>query len=442
MEGKAPGDSGMVDELLEVNGLRYNPPIDLSVVVQRSDRTSHFQQNEYVVDEAKGKTVSRVFINNGKHFVLPRTSYLAFDVELPNPAALSATWGIRDSALNFIDRITLTSNSGVEIESQENFNILSYVTLAAGYSLDWRTTNGTLLRPAASETPLPRTGLGDQPVRYAIPLYLLSSLFDTDKMLPPQLMHGLRMDIQWADQSTVAQFSGGVYVASDNAYRVRNIGIVTDSCTLNPTVSQRIATVAATKGIELDFHPWHVTYQEVQDIGTGIGEDRIDLTGNRPVHRAECAFVHIGKEVDTSQNLVNSLSTVPWSWASFQWRVGSLFYPQSVTDRPSAQSGRFALTEVLKTFGKTRFNNDVGSVSYSDFTESTSDPVAIIAHTFERNERLHNTGTPLNETNPVQIAVKWDQTQTTPLSGLYPARLFIRHLRTIRVFSDNVEISE
>lgn len=238
--------------LIGLNNLNYRLEPDMSVAVNCTDKNHFFQQQNYTNTQR-----AVCVLNSGADYIDARRSFLNFTCILPvSEAKADTTYGhvtggaevkfdgempeiisfgrhinsnnstvinpahqhsdFAGSALNLIDRITISTRSGDEISRIERANLLSYICEPWKRDNLWRETIGQgmgmnrvfklVANPTLSEPPYNDTnktyGKKNNEMRISIPLYCLSPFFNYDKLLPAMLMSGLRIEIQWAAPNT------------------------------------------------------------------------------------------------------------------------------------------------------------------------------------------------------------------------------------------------
>jgi hypothetical protein len=237
--------------LIGLNNLTYRLEPDMSVAVNCTDKNHFFQQQKY---SSRQRAVC--VINSGADYVDPRRSFLCFTIELPEKPTGSGTYGVttlgakkwaehitfghpmsarsdgrqfvrerseneftEGSAINLIDRITISTRSGDELSRIERLNLLQYIINPWTRDDHWRHTVGAGMGMGRKFSPYEEDTnklYRLREMRVAIPLYCLSGLFNYDKLLPAMLMSGLRVEIQWAD-------AGSAFVR--NPFQERRIAI-------------------------------------------------------------------------------------------------------------------------------------------------------------------------------------------------------------------------
>lgn len=204
--------------MIQVNDLVYKLDTDLSVAINRTHKTQFFQNANYTNTQT-----AIAIVNSGADYVDPRRSFLMFDVVIP-PTALganianedyqnafvSAYFGKNGSVLNLIDSVVVSSRSGDELSRVNDFGQLMNELIPEMFGPDWRDSigqqigfgsflggsNDSIAVAPAGKPPYRHTS-EQRRTRFAIPLYLVSPIFNYGRLLPSMLMSGLRIEIKW-----------------------------------------------------------------------------------------------------------------------------------------------------------------------------------------------------------------------------------------------------
>ena len=118
----------------------------------------------------------------GTDFVDPKNSYLKMRVS-PNVDSKF----ISGSVANVINRVLVRTRTGKEICRVENANLLAKFSQLYACETDWQTTLG-VSQGYGNET-VPAAGK-----TFILPLWCIPC-FNVDKLLPPQMTTGLRIEI-------------------------------------------------------------------------------------------------------------------------------------------------------------------------------------------------------------------------------------------------------
>ena len=229
-KGNMGGNPGGRDEtadarmgMIQINDLVYRLETDLSVAINRTHKINYFQNVEY-----NDKQTSIIILNSGSDYVDPRRSFLSFDVVIPvtdlaqipdalgapdsaiKDALISCYFGKNGSVLNLIDSVVVSTRSGDELSRVNDFGQLMNMLIPQMFGENWKNSIGqqiglgSYLGGSNNATPTPaRSELRRR--RFAIPLYLLSPIFNYGRLLPSMLMSGLRIEIKWKPLGTACQ---------------------------------------------------------------------------------------------------------------------------------------------------------------------------------------------------------------------------------------------
>jgi hypothetical protein len=341
MTDDAPGDGsgpqgGDRDGLLATNDLVYILPPDLSVSVNQTHKNQFFQSNSYE-NTQRGVCI----LNTGADYGDLRHSSLEFGITLTGPASRGGYFGRTGSILNVIKSITISSRSGDELSRIQDFNLLAYHQNPLRFDKDWVDTVGGTIGYGQY---LSCGTTGDvlfREQRFSIPLYLLSDFFGYGRLMPPMVLSGLRVEIEWAtpdEAFLVANLTNRTdrTPAADliTNYTIDNPFIAMRSVQLTDATQRTLNELSSTNGLELVYCDYERT-------------DRVVRTGNlnmeirKAASRALKAFV-ISRENDgfternaadnadvvVTKSMRDSFATPEFNYTNWQWQLGSLYFPQ------------------------------------------------------------------------------------------------------------------
>ena len=244
---------------LTVNNLLYKQPKALSLAKSRTHIRQFFQRSDY--PEAAGKTAVCDF-NTGSSYINVENSYLAMTIRANSTTNQTPiTFGL-GSAMNVINRITIRSRSGTEVERLEDANLWSKLDMQYTLPQSYRDTIGGALGMSDPAIPmLPPTrktfltttpgSSSDNKFPVLIPLSALCPFFRPLKkqLLPPQLASGLQIQIVFENTSTV-------FVNSANAtdpiltYDIVDASFILDSVDLSDETQKALNMESADNGLE------------------------------------------------------------------------------------------------------------------------------------------------------------------------------------------------
>lgn len=255
--------SSVMGDLLTWNGLTYKMPVTNSVTVARNLKTFPAQTQEY-----KNSSTAYITIQSGQQFIDWQNSWLQFELDVSVAEATThntpsyLTWGV-GSVCNLIERVVVTSRSGVELARIDDFARYRIMKDRMTRQDEWFETVGNALgytdnhleppffQPSVwsfeqtadgkeikhlKANPLPRAvdysaktglklpapeifhkgayrksqiGFGNPQNaakleshkfgQFAIPMSLLGGFFDTGKLCPAMLCAGLKIELKFND---------------------------------------------------------------------------------------------------------------------------------------------------------------------------------------------------------------------------------------------------
>ena len=325
-EGKGGGDQGQ--SLLATNDLVYILPPDLSVCVNQTHKNQFFQSQTYTNDQR-----AVCLLNTGADYGDLRNSSLDFTISITSgPTASYGFFGRYGSILNVIKSITISSRSGDELARIQDFNLLSYHQNPLRYSDEWFKTVGQTIG-AGQYLQNNASGLQDyRSQRFSIPLYLLSDFFGYSRLMPAMVLSGLRVEIEWAtpaeaflafsptdrDTTPTATTHG---IAS---YTITNPLISIRAVQLTDATQRSLNELSATNGLELVYCDYERTdrVEPSQNINMEIRKAASRALKAQTIIRPQASVT------GANNSRLNSLASEPWDVTSWQWQLGSLYYPQ------------------------------------------------------------------------------------------------------------------
>jgi hypothetical protein len=223
----------LAQSLLQVNNLTYKLPPSLSIATKRMLRNDFFQQSSY----SSGGEIMVLDCQSGNMFVDPHRSLLRFDVKA---VGAGATFG-SGSGANLFSRIIVRTRSGAEITRLETANLITKFKNRYEKTNDWVISLGEAQGYAENVL---ATGQG---TTCAIRLSDLVPCFDPEGhvLLPPQMMQGLRIEIE--TNSAASAFVG----AGATSFEINNPRIQFCNVQLGDAFARRIAEVSATQGLSV-----------------------------------------------------------------------------------------------------------------------------------------------------------------------------------------------
>ena len=197
MDTNSQLNTGLTESLLQVNQLSYKLPPQISIASKCTHVINYSQQASY----NGGETV--IFdCQTGSQFVDPAASYLRLVV---TPVAAAYGFG-SGSVNNIFSRVVVRTQTGAELSRCEDYNLLNKFMERYSNSTAWLDSMGKAqgfdkavgTTAAFYTTAIPTTGR-----LYIIPVQCLMACMNPigAKLVPPNIMSGLRIEIQLASAS-------------------------------------------------------------------------------------------------------------------------------------------------------------------------------------------------------------------------------------------------
>ena len=402
------------------NNLAYVTPAALSLAVDRKLVKNYFQSRNYV-----GGETAVIDFNSGTDYVDGDNSCLTFCASL-DATATTATAGFgKGSAMNFIKSIKILSRSGIELDRVERANFWSQIftvytnshsfLLRQGPLEGWNVT-GTPSFPLASNTIL----------RYAIPLKRLSGLFrptTPGQKIPPNIMSGMKMEIEWENVATALLSSGGA--GTINNYKISELCIITDNITMTDDVQKTLNQQSATNGLEYVYPRW---FHALDAIGIVTA---VSTKISKSVAMGNMAIAMSVPSANAALITQDSFISLPWNVSEFNYRLGALFFPSQPIRDPRYDAVE-AFQTALMAFNKYKHPDFDSSVSYDDFKTGGR---AVMAVSLERDAALELSGLPLNNSRLLELLA------TEAPSAARNVYVCLEYTCTFRAYVDNVVVS-
>jgi hypothetical protein len=236
--------------ILSINDLTFQMAPDLSVAVSRTITSQHFQN----IQSSPGSTAIAIW-NTGSAYVNPNTSSLVIDVKNTSTTSTGGNTSVHfglgtgGSAMNLINRLTISSRSGQVLEKIDRVNQYASILLVYGHDSMYRESIGSAFGAnLQGETPSTSWQTGEIR-RFCIPLGLLSPLMGSiSTLLPAQLCSGLRFEVVYESALNAFTCANATDVPS---FTVVNQRFQTESYLLSDLVQRSLNEQSASSGLEI-----------------------------------------------------------------------------------------------------------------------------------------------------------------------------------------------
>lgn len=419
--------------LMALNNLDYNQADETVLVIHRSLVSTNFSKTSY-----KARTENATcFLNYGGTYIDPLRGYLMMDitvkdnVESATAATLKCSFG---SALNCIDEITLTTRNGLTVERVQKPNIRQF------HVIPWTKGTNQVNRYSSFQYELGSTNTFDYSDAVAtnnhtvcIPLTELGlGIFNNvgNKLLPPKLMSGMKIEISFADNWFAFQHSADGS-AKTNDYTINNMKMVMDSVNINHGVRHILNMQASSKqGMPLRWKSWDLTQSSV------VGGTAVNISHRYPRSLATKGIVILTRTPDDakSQTTDNQLISHQTKWVDQQFRYADKYYPHAkLTQSASGSEMEF----YMNTLQNIADGYDT-SVHFGQFDDSVENQTVFCSKPAAVN--LEN----VREADLNGVAVSsgksLDFNGTVAVSSNFNVWFFVEYMVQCHVFSDVIKI--
>lgn len=390
--------------MLQDNGILYRAPSQLSTTVARTYKIEYAQRQSYV-----GISSPMIFDwNTGTAFVEPSTAILSFTVIVTNSSLndYDLIWGGGLGACNLISEIRIISKNGVELdrtsEAGQLAKILSDYTLSKsgrenaqmcdGFGLDGGIT--VPFRDTAS-------------VDISIPLRLLSGFFRPtiqDMLIPAGLASGLRFEFTLQNPDRAFYAPQGNAVNGEITYAIDSPQMLLQLSDMNDPVQSALFNQSAKTGLEYNFPSYFSSKV------SNSGQTRINEQLKKAVSQAnKCFAVVLPKETLVTSRDYENIRTSGFnsksaaSVSSFNWRLGSQYYPLQALDKPSKY---WAIANAC--FNRLRsIEWAPNQVDYDNFNVGGK---CILSTTLDMSDRINLSGSKINNSSVLELRMELNST--------------------------------
>lgn len=368
------------------------------------------------------------------------------------------------SVLNLIERVVLTSRSGVELQRIEDFNKLHALHSTIKKSKLWKQTVGKSIQlPPFDYDSVDLSGAdatndgknfgqrnpnikNSKTVHYSIPMECFMGLFDTKQLCPSMIASGLRIEFYLTDFSmaitvakkpgTIGQVCSPVTAVTPHAnaeYKIKNLQILTDTVTLNDAAMKQLNMTSAQNGLEYVYNG-HFTQRYIATTST------VEIQCSKAVSRALFASaVHYRQPTAwTVFNMVGRPAAREITWTKHQWRLGSQYFPHQSIESKSIEEYSKLYYNILYATDTLNKNMQIDFQYKRDILQP-SGPLPVVA-TFERSNLLRFSGVPINNSRTLSLSAEID-TSGARATQAGTVLLFLEYVMLSKAFLNNIVVS-
>lgn len=381
---------------LMVNNLIYISPDPLSLAVNRTQTRMFCQRSQYNA----GETI-RCDFNSGTMYVDPANSYLVFDVKLVGTGNFAANFGC-GSALNLVRQVTVRSKSGTEVDRVENANVWGRIKTVNTESLAYLESTGSAegwdipnLINGAPQVDSQYLLNVTTSVTYALPLKRLSGFFQPVKegqLIPAAIFSGLTIELILEDVRTAVVQALGT-TGTCTGYTLSNVSFMIDGVELTDDTQKTLNSLSSSSGLECTYER---VYTAINDVPSA--QSNLSAQIRKAVSNTLYAVAVVLNPANARDITQDSFASMGYSLSQYQWRLGSLFFPnQPLSD--SNASGVEAFVASKMTFNKFKREHQEGAVNYRMYKGTSGS----ICGSFEKNAELQVSGIACNNSRCLEL---------------------------------------
>lgn len=402
---------------LMTNNLIYEQPKALSLAVNRTFTNHYFTRDTFL---SAGKSSTAICDwNTGTSYINLENSYLTFKLQ---SIGGNANFGSA-SAMNIINEIRIRSRSGTELDRVELANVWSHKNSIYTKSDAYLKTLGTAqgfgeAREGATD---PANVNTTTPQRFALPLSVMAPFFSPMKkqLLPPQLASGLRIEIVFEDYATA------LFEKTDDVtgYNVTDIRFVLDSVDMTDDTQRTINMESANDGLEYAYERvYTATHQQL------AGTLNLSMQVRKAVSQA--CFSNAIAMVSAARTSVtnDSFKSNAFPWKSYQFRLGSLYFPFQRVDIQGTADTAEPYTLTMATYDKIRHPYVETSIDLKTY----NDEQGMLATSFEKDMSLNMSGLPINNSRVLELNAEF-----TTVPQQLDIIVFLTYCSVSRSYIDN-----
>ena len=417
---------------LMINNLIYEMPKSLSLATGRTHVCQYPQSNSYTVN----RNTTMIFDwNVGNAYVDPANSYLRFKMKAVNPdLGATAPYFGSASALNLIHSTRIRSRSGVELSRLENANLYNAYRIKYTKTTNWVNTVGATF---SQGSPFAVFNLGNTIIsEICIPLCELDNFFcplKRGQLLPPQIGSGLRIELEL--ESVARAFVDiDTFFQAGSSLELTDIAMVLDTVSLSDETCKLLNLESSQSGLEYSYNRVY-NYAATYAAGTS----NFTMQVSKAVSQGTHAMLITQSAAITQSAVSDSFLSELYKYKSYQFRLGSQYYPNQVVNTTSQLAtpvrGIEAYLLALSAFEKMKSPFQETSVTPSVYSANQ----AVLAVNLSRNEDLQVSGLPINNSRLLEILVERDGAVDGGAGR--DVNCFLTYVSVAKAYIDNMSVA-
>lgn len=396
--------------LLNANGLSYEMPPALSVATIR--RKIHNYPD--AVSASNGGVINFT-LQTGNQLIHGPSSYMKMKLTLTGGDAIADRR--MDNIAGIFRRVVVSSSSGQELCVVEDFGLF------VSKYFRFNNNQNTYDRMKAFCHMDVEIGFLNPTITAIMPLWWIP-IFAEDRLLPSQLMHGLRIRFELDEARTAFwSTSGPTYIS---AFDVES-HLQLDCTTLADRFRDQIEQNSQSTGLIL-LHKEH--HRTITNLNTDVAQYDVKKSCSKALN----VMVVPRATYDLNTHLRNGLQSNPYPFISAQCQIGSVFYPTSPLIQPGTPN--VDNTHEPYYYVMNEHRNFDNAVPYGTFWGNINQ---ICSSVFYQNFKLDSdpmSGVLLNNSRSLLMDLKTHNSTERRLDT------YLCHLRLLRVFRNNVVVRD
>jgi len=392
----------MMSALLDVNRMSYLMAQKLSIATQRHQTTGFPQQSSYTA----GRTII-LDVQSGNSFINGKQSYMTLKVQ---GVGAPSTFG--DSGVgNLFERVVLRARSGQELSRLDTANLCISMKQYQHYDEQYISTTG-----AAQGIGGAGLAVGVDTM-FTIPMPVMCPFFEQERLLPPQVCEGMRLEITLASAADALVGAGADYLVSNPQFKFDTYSIA------DPFV-RKISEIAATSGLVLS-HKELFNVIVTQPAATA----NLNFDVKKACSSALRAYVYSRDTTNLGAAAADSIQPIPFDYTSIQANIGNVYFPnQKLTVDGSGSAESYMFTQM--NLGKLWHANSVTPDQYANTKSS-------IVFSFDKSHVQGLSGSEINNSRSLLFNLQ------TAVPG-NPRRIdvYLQHVRVCRIYTSNVQVKD
>ena len=396
----------MMSALLQVNRMSYLMAKKMSIASQRHQTTGFPQQSEYT----PGRTII-LDIQSGNAFINGKASYMTLKVEGVTAVGNFGIGGVG----NLFERVVCRARSGQELSRLDTANLMIALKQYYHYDQEYIDTTGAV--QGLQGTGAPKALIVGTPQMFVIPLSCFCPFFDQERLMPPQVLEGCRLEITLASPDNALTGVGASYVVKNPQFKF-------DTYTIADPFVRKISELAATQGLVLQHKE---LFNVIVTQPTGASDINYDV--KKACSQALRSYTFARDSADLSDDTKDSLRPLNFDYETLQCNIGNVYFPnQKLTVDASGSGEAYAYTQL--NLGKLWKANSVTPALYASGRSG-------LVFSYDRSHVSGMSGSAINNSRSLIFNLR----SAAPLAS---RRLdtYLEHLRVVTIFTSNVQVKD